>query len=524
MDKQKYQHKNVSKTNTQDTNKPLKKQAEKESKLNSKIAKTTPVKLANEPSVLSRNGAQATFVKQTEKVGKPSGDAKTPKKQAEKVSKQNIKNYKTSNKKVAVKKKKKDRNLKKTITTVLITVLIIAASLLGLYVWQTNITYNVTFASAPGIIFSGYESKEIKNGKTFSFRIDIIDDDVQVYESLFFVKANNKIITPIEEVYYVDNIKNNVTISIGGVGSKNLEIENQKLLGSTDQPTSLIIPNGITEIAFFAFQNKTSIISVHIPNSVTKLGGSAFSGCTNLENITLSDNINDFGSYVFNATKWYNNQLDGLVYINNWVYGFKNASNLTTLIIKDGIVGIAPLAFTTLINLQEVELSSNLMYIEDDVFIGTNLKNITLPKNLKKIGSHAFESTKIENFNFPSSIEEIGDYAFVSCSQLKEIEFNSNVLLGQAVFANCATLEKVTFHKGLQKVNYYLFVSSIKLTTLIINSINVPVLIDSSAFQNVHAQFSIYVPDGSVNTYRSAQGWSHFSDKIKGISELTLNY
>ena len=43
--------------------------------------------------------------------------------------------------------------------------------------------------------------------------------------------------------------------------------------------TSVIIPDGITEIGDWAFSYCTGLMSVIIPDSVTKIGNGAFSNC-----------------------------------------------------------------------------------------------------------------------------------------------------------------------------------------------------------------------------------------------------
>lgn len=424
----------------------------------------------------------------------------------------------TTTKKI-VRKKSNNKKLKRIITIVLASSLLVAGLFVGFFVWQNNVHYKISFTATPGVIFSDYESLKVKNGDDFTFKINL-KEDVKTYEHLFVVKANNKIITPVEEVYYVNKVKEHITITIAGVGSKNLNIQNEVLLGSTGATPLLIIPFGVTQIADNAFLSKTDIVSVHIPNSVTKLGFAAFRGAVNLEEISLSNNINDFGALAFFETKWYSKQLDGLIYINNWVYQFKNTASISTLMIKDGIVGIAPMAFMSLNNLQQIELPNTLLYIEDNAFTGTALRNITFPSKLKVIGTSAFSSTKLENLIFPNSLQKVHDNAFAFCRDLKEVQFNSNISLHNSVFGGCTSLEKVSFNNGLQELSEYLFASCTNLNVIIINSNTVPQLAHSNAFFETNANLQIYVPESSLTAFRTAEGWSVFSDIIKSINNL----
>jgi len=63
--------------------------------------------------------------------------------------------------------------------------------------------------------------------------------------------------------------------------------------------TSLVIPDGVTNIGSSAFQNCSNLTSVTIPNSVTNIGASAFSGCSKLESITIPNGVTSIGSSAF---------------------------------------------------------------------------------------------------------------------------------------------------------------------------------------------------------------------------------
>lgn len=54
---------------------------------------------------------------------------------------------------------------------------------------------------------------------------------------------------------------------------------------------NLIIPNGVTSIAYCAFQECIGLTSIEIPNSVTSIGQSAFQGCTGLTSIEIPNSV-----------------------------------------------------------------------------------------------------------------------------------------------------------------------------------------------------------------------------------------
>ncbi len=60
---------------------------------------------------------------------------------------------------------------------------------------------------------------------------------------------------------------------------------------------SYSIPDSVTSIEDWAFENCTSLTSVTIPDSVTSIGEYAFSGCKSLTSITIPDSVTSIGDY-----------------------------------------------------------------------------------------------------------------------------------------------------------------------------------------------------------------------------------
>ena len=63
------------------------------------------------------------------------------------------------------------------------------------------------------------------------------------------------------------------------------------------------IPNSVTSIDYYAFENCTSLTSVTIPNSVTSIGDNAFENCTSLTSVTMPDSVTGTGACVFLSCK-----------------------------------------------------------------------------------------------------------------------------------------------------------------------------------------------------------------------------
>ena len=151
------------------------------------------------------------------------------------------------------------------------------------------------------------------------------------------------------------------------------------------------IPNTVTKIGEWAFADCYALTKITIPDSVISIGSCAFETCTNLESITMSNSVRYAGSSIFYDTKWYNEYPDGLMYLNNVLWGVKgDKSELNNITIKDGIVCVADSAFELCISLTDVTIPESVRYIGNKSFYCCNkLTSITIPTSVIYIGEMA---------------------------------------------------------------------------------------------------------------------------------------
>lgn len=180
-----------------------------------------------------------------------------------------------------------------------------------------------------------------------------------------------------------------------------------------------------------------------------------------------------------------------------------------------------------------------------------NLEEITLPPRLNSISAATFQNCTKLRFDLsalPKSIKYIQSYAFSDCANvygyidlpelvqinpfcfmntnvegvlnLGNITQTSQTYAGQGDFTSSA-LRFAILPSTLQYIGLGTFANTPSMTALVCKATVPPAFMGGSPFSKCDAVF--YVPDASVEAYKTATNWSSFASRIKGISELPID-
>lgn len=199
----------------------------------------------------------------------------------------------------------------------------------------------------------------------------------------------------------------------------------------------------VTSIGDGAFKDCRGLTSITIPNSVTYIGGWAFSECSGLTAITIPNSVTTIEQKAFHGTGWYFNQPDGILYLDNWLLGYKGDKPTGAITIADGTKGIATSAFSYCRDLTSVTIPNSVTTIERSVFQEcSGLTSVTIPNSVTTIEVLAFSGcTGLKNLIIPNSVTKIADSAFSRCDGLASVTIGSGVTsMGSGVFGECKGL------------------------------------------------------------------------------------
>ena len=318
----------------------------------------------------------------------------------------------------------------------------------------------------------------------------------------------------------------------GDAADNAFEIENGVLKKYHGDANAVVIPDGVTSIGDFAFQNCESLTAVKIADSVTSIGNFAFWGCGALASVYIPDGLTSIG--------------DG---------AFQTCDALAAIDIPESVMHLGRCAFNTNTRTSTPTPASepmNQAWSEPEhdepafpeppcepvsPITDFKIKNGVLEKYLGKsetvvipkgvvtsIGDEAFWKCKSPtSIYIPNGVTSIGEDAFEGCNALTSIHIpNSVTEIGEEAFFGCYALSSIEIPASVEKIGKHAFPPNTAIRNK--SSVTIPpisdfdiehgtlkrylgksnsVVIPSSvtsigdyAFFECHALASIEIPDG----------------------------
>lgn len=153
-----------------------------------------------------------------------------------------------------------------------------------------------------------------------------------------------------------------------GIGGYQVRCLGCGLFNDNSRLTSVVIPEGVSSIIEWAFDNCTTLTSVTFPDSLVKLGAASFYGSRALKSIDIPV---------------------GVTRIEDWTFGHNVA--LTDATLPEGITFIGDNAFYACNQLRSINIPDTVVTIENYTFAECYvLTSLVLPDGLTYIGEGAF--------------------------------------------------------------------------------------------------------------------------------------
>jgi uncharacterized repeat protein (TIGR02543 family) len=320
-----------------------------------------------------------------------------------------------------------------------------------------------------------------------------------------------------------------------------------------------------------AFANCTNLTTIDIPAEVVIIANYAFSGCTNLQSVRFAEDskLQYLYEYAFNNCRSLEEiNLEANAELKTIsAYLFNNCSSLAAITIPTGVTTIGEYAFSGCANLSEVTIPATVTTINNDVFNNClSLTSLVIPDSVTSIGANVlrgcgslteltlpfvgtdrevsgtnsalfgyifgnttytnsisvnqyYAKDKSASFFIPAGLKTVEitgsklNYgAFYNCSMIENFIMSNMVSIGEAAFYNCSGLVAITIPATTTEIGSNAFANCANLVYFFSNNPTPPTM--TSAFTNYASGLKIYVPAGSVSSYKAKSGWIQYHSLI----------
>ena len=271
-----------------------------------------------------------------------------------------------------------------------------------------------------------------------------------------------------------------------------------------------VLGESLKSVGNSAFKDCASLKGITIPDSVTGIGGRCFSGCGSLAYAKIGAGVSVIPDEAFN-----------------------NCKSLPEITIPKTVERIGNGVFYDCTSLADVTIADR----ETELKLGSNVKspmfsscplksvyiggNITYGTTANDGYSPFYRNTSLETVRITDKETEISENEFYGCTSLKSVSMGDGIdTIGKYAFSGCSALESFSFGTGLKSIGDEAFSDCTGMKKLVSKTATPPVC-GPQALDDINKwECTLYVPQESLDAYKSAAQWKEFFFLETGIKNV----
>ena len=271
-----------------------------------------------------------------------------------------------------------------------------------------------------------------------------------------------------------------------------------------------VLGESLKSMEYSAFEDCASLKGITIPDSVTGIGNRCFSGCGSLAYVKIGAGVSVIPYRAFYSCK-----------------------SLPEITIPKTVERIGDEVFYDCTSLADVTIADR----ETELKLGSNVKspmfsscplksvyiggNITYGTTAKDGYSPFYRNTSLETVRITDRETEISENEFYGCASLKSVSMGDGIdTIGKYAFSGCSALESFSFGTGLKSIGDEAFSDCTGMKKLV-SKTAVPPVCGPQALDDINKwECTLYVPQESLDAYKSAAQWKEFFFLETGIKNV----
>ena len=246
---------------------------------------------------------------------------------------------------------------------------------------------------------------------------------------------------------------------------------------------SYTIPDSVSGIEEYAFQDCTGLTNVTMGNDLLAIGMGAFWGCNGLTTVAIPNNVTSIGQSAFGDCSGLTNVTLGNSVASIGDGAFWGCSGLTTIAIPASVWSIEDDTFYDCSGLTVITVDpANLYYCSPNGVLLNHSQttliqypeakagSYTIPSSVTSLAYSAFNyCTNLTSLTIGNHVPSIGNYQFDGCSRLASVIIGNSVTnLGFDAFVSCTSLASVTIPGQVTSIGSEAFEGDSSLTNVLI--------------------------------------------------------